>query len=602
MFQEGNLVFLAHFQNDQEYIEFAALYEKGLEWAKNHLQGLYHSDYYQISQLNNQLVDSQRALTRANRKLKQAVQEIEETNQKLMEAEKAAETAMHMAEQANRLKTEYLANMSHDIRTPMNAIVGLSNLMEKDVGSPDKIINYIEKLQVTSQHLLGLLNDVLDLSKIENGSVSLRMESVNLAAQLRQIEAVIRPQARAKSQTLEIRTKRLRHEDFFSDAARLRQVLLNLLSNAVKYTQESGRILFELEEFQDADENLSYRFVVEDNGMGMSEEYLKRIFDPFSRSEESLATEIQGTGLGMAITHNIVEMMDGTITVDSSLGKGSRFEVILPLKPDIEKHRFTEEQKVLLLGLSPEVEADICYAAADTEIRISCVKTVEEAFVLMGKESVQTVLLPAGHDIERMKEQVQLLKTAGDSELMVFCVAAGLWEDLEEHIAEVGLDGMVPLPFFLSRLEKEIERTRRKRDEHFAKANAFTLQGMRLLCAEDNELNAEILGAMLEMTGAVFTVCSNGRELVEIFTAEPEKYDAILTDIQMPVMNGYEAVRQIRAGNTKRGKEIPIIAMTANVFAEDIQKCLNAGMDAHVGKPVDMGILENTLRKYSARS
>lgn len=598
LFQEGNLVFLAHFVNDQEYIEFAALYEKGLEWAKNHLQGLYHSEYYQISQLNNQLVDSKRALTRANRKLKQAVQEIEKTNERLVEAEKAAEHAMHVAEQANRLKTEFLANMSHDIRTPMNAIVGLSNLMEKDVEKPDKIMNYIEKLQVTSQHLLGLLNDVLDLSKIENGSVSLRMESVNLAAQLRQIEAVTRPQAKACNQTFRIRARGIRHEDFFSDATRLRQVLLNLLSNAVKYTQEGGEILFEMEEFANPDGDLYYRFVVEDNGMGMSEEYLKHIFDPFSRSEESLATEIQGTGLGMAITHNIVEMMDGSITVESSLGKGSRFEVTLPFTPDREKMRTLEGSTVLLIGVSEELEEEISCASGDAAVQIESVDTVSEAVKLMEKKEIDIIIQPFAPNTATAKEQVQLLRKAGSEELMIFCLEAGLWEDMEEHIAAAGMDGMVPLPFFLSRLEKEISRTRKKRKESEDAGDVFTLQGMKLLCAEDNELNAEILGAMLEMAGAAYTICPDGKQLIEAFEAEPEKYDAILMDIQMPVMNGYEAVRRIRSGKPDRGRKIPIIAMTANVFAEDIQKCLNAGMDAHVGKPVDMEVLERTLKKF----
>lgn len=357
-------------------------------------------------------MDSQRALTRTNRKLKQAMQEIEEANQKLVEAERSAEQARNMAEQANQLKTEFLANMSHDIRTPMNAIVGLSALMEKDIEKPDKMLNYIEKLQVTSQHLLGLLNDVLDLSKIENGSTSLRIESVNLAAQLRQIEAVIRPQARARNQNFQVKARNIRHEDFFGDAARIRQVLVNLLSNAVKYTQNGGNIIFKMEEFAEAEDRRFYRFTVEDNGMGMSEEYLKHIFDPFSRSEESLKTEIQGTGLGMAITHTIVEMMNGRITVESTLGQGSRFEVLLPIKPDTEQRRFIEKQRVLLLDIPSELENEILYAAEDTAMQIERVNTVTEAIQLMREEEVSAILLPFMQKLNERKEQVKLLRTA----------------------------------------------------------------------------------------------------------------------------------------------------------------------------------------------
>ena len=238
-FQDGNLVFVTQLESDRDYVEFTALYEKGVEWAKNHLVGLYHSEYYQISLLNNQLIDSKRALSRANQKLKRVISELEEMNYKLQEAEKQAKDARITAENANRQKSEFMANMSHDIRTPMNAIVGLSALMEHDVKRPEKILNYVGKLQTTSQHLLGLLNDILDLSKIENGSGILQIDSVNLAKQLSQVEAVIRPQAKERMQSFRIRTKNISHEYFYGDAVRLRQVLLNLLSNAVKYTPKN---------------------------------------------------------------------------------------------------------------------------------------------------------------------------------------------------------------------------------------------------------------------------------------------------------------------------------------------------------------------------
>ena len=493
LFPEGNLVFLSEFASNAEYIEFAALYEKGVEWANTCLRGLFHSDYYQITQLNNQLIDSKRALARSNRRLQQAVEEIEETNQRLQEAEATAEKAMHAAEKANLQKTVYLATMSHDIRTPMNAIVGLADLMAHNVENPEKLLNQIEKLQDTSQHLLGLLNDILDLSKIESDSVTLQMQKVNLTKQLTQISGVIRPQAHARNQDLQIKVHRIRHENFWGDGVRLRQVIINLLSNAVKYTPEGGSIRFDIEESADEKDGPFYRFTVADTGRGMTPQFLEHIFDPCSRSESALASEIQGTGLGMAITKKIVTIMGGTIEVESEPGKGSRFEVVLPFRPDEEAENACAE-----------------------------------------KESGEELLI----DTAPVEEE------------------------------------------------------------------SYSIKGIRLLCAEDNDLNAEILGAMLDMAEVTYKICKDGKQLVEEFEKHPKDYDAILTDIQMPVRNGYEATQAIRESSVEEGKNIPIIAMTANVFAEDIQRCLKAGMNAHIPKPVDRkaltGVIRNVMqRKYA---
>lgn len=482
LFAEGNLVFLSAFANNAEYIEFASLYEKGVEWAETSLHGLFHNDYYQITQLNNQLIDSKRALARFNRRLQQAVEEIEETNQRLQEAEATAEKAMRVAEKANRQKTVYLATMSHDIRTPMNAIVGLAGLMAHNVENPEQLLNQIEKLQDTSQHLLGLLNDILDLSKIESDSVSLQMQRVNLAKQLSQVSGVIRPQAVDRNQNLQIKAQKIRHENFWGDGVRLRQVLINLLSNAVKYTPEGGNINFDIEEFADEKDNLFYRFTVADTGKGMTPEFLERIFDPYSRSESAIASETQGTGLGMAITQRIVKMMGGTIEVESEPGKGSCFVVEIPFRPDEETDTDSECGEELLIDTA-----------------------------------------------------------SGEEE-------------------------------------------------------TFSLKGIRLLCAEDNDLNAEILGAMLDMAEVKYEICRDGKQLLDAFEKHPKDYDAILTDIQMPVMNGYEVTQAIRESSVEEGRTIPIIAMTANVFAEDIQRCLRTGMNAHIPKPVDMKALTGVIK------
>ena len=481
-YEAGNLVMLAHCTSDADLLEASQLYDRAAAWGKDRLQGLFRSEYYMIQQLNNQLVDSQRSLARTNGRLKQALAEIEQNNIDLEKARKTAENAMHLAEDASHSKSAFLASMSHDIRTPMNAIVGLTQLMQHTVHDPEKMQSYLTKLQETSEHLLGLLNDILDISKIESGAVTMRKDPLDLAEQLRQIEAVIRPQAQAHGHTLTIETGGIRHTHFFGDATRLRQILLNFLSNSVKYTPDGGTIRFCAEETADAANHTAYRFTVQDNGIGMSEEYLKHIFEPFSRSDDSQRSGIQGTGLGMAITKNFVELMGGTLTVQSAPGQGSTFVFVLPVMLDEEAERAAAQQA----------------------------------------------------------------------------------------------------------------RTTPDKDE----APISGLRGMKLLCAEDNALNAEILQTLLDMAGVECTLCPDGRQLVDTFAKAPAgTYDAILTDIQMPVLDGYGAVREIRRLDLPGAAEIPIIAMTANVFAEDIQKCLDAGMNAHISKPVDLGVLETTLQK-----
>ena len=384
--------------------------------------------------------------------------------------------AVEVAEKATRAKSDFLANMSHDIRTPMNAIVGITNLMSREPELSDRLRTYISKVQLSSRHLLSLINDVLDMSKIESSEVTLNVEPVDLRELVGQVDSIIRPQANEQGQDFRIRTD-VAHEYLLGDSVRLRQVLLNLLSNAVKYTPQGGQIRFELRELPCAEENCaSYRITVEDNGYGMTREFLEKIFDPFTRAENSMTNKIQGTGLGLAITKNIVDLMGGTIAVRSEPGKGSRFDVELTLE-------INENAKSLPTG---------------------------------------------------------------------------------EAVPELG---------------------------------GSSLKGMRFLCAEDNDLNAEILEAILEAEGASCAIYANGKLLVDAFeTVRPGDYDAILMDVQMPVMNGLEATRAIRLSPNPLGGTIPIIAMTANAFTEDIRRCLEAGMDAHVSKPLDVSVLERTLQ------
>ena len=471
-YKEADLVVLARIRDHSDFLEFEEVYPELQNWAKDQLFGLFHDEYFLIQQMNNQLVDVQRKLTRSNRRLEYALEENKEINEQL-------EKARILAEQANDSKTKFLANMSHDIRTPMNAIVGLTELMQHHLDEPEILKNYLEKLQSSGRYLLDLINDILDLSKIESGSLELKPEPMDIDAQIEQVVTIIRPRSDKKKQKLFIQREETAFGLLMGDAVRFRQILMNLLSNAVKYTPEGGTITFGIEDAGRTERVQTCRFLVEDNGIGMTPEFISHIFEPFSRADTDVK-EIQGTGLGMAITKRIIDAMGGSISVESTPGKGSRFCVEIPFEICSEKAAGVKESKL------PEAESD----------------------------------------------------------------------------------------------------------------KPGTLKGMRFLCAEDNELNTEILTAMLELEGASCVVYGNGKLLTEAFrSVQPGEYDAILMDVQMPEMNGLEATKAIRNSENLLGRTIPIVAMTANAFSEDVEQCLAAGMDAHVTKPIDIAALEKALNR-----
>ena len=437
--------------------------------------------FYSISRLS--LADQKAEYEKRNNELHlQTMKEMEVVNQKLKKAKNVATEALQTAENANKAKTDFLSNMSHDIRTPMNAIIGITSLIRHDAGNKVKVIEYADKIDISSQHLLGIINDVLDMSKIEAGKTVFKYSDFSILDLVQELNTIFHTQIYEKQQTLTIIKENIQHEWVNGDQVHLMQIFSNLLSNAVKYTQEGGKIQFFVEECETKSSVYAkYRFLVSDNGMGMSADFKDTIFDAFTRAESSLTNKIQGTGLGMAITKNLVEAMGGTIDVESELGQGSCFEVLLDLK-------IAEDRTVALAAQ----------------------------------------------------------------------------EETDEQ------DGNI-------------------------------LQGMRFLCAEDNELNAEILTELLKIEGAECTICENGEEILKAFEqSAPGDYDMILMDVQMPVMNGYEATKAIRKSSHKLAKTIPIIAMTANAFSEDIQHSLAAGMNAHVSKPVEMKVLEKTIRSIKS--
>lgn len=523
---------------------------------------------------------------------------LENINGELKIAVSRAEAASREAEAASKAKSDFLANMSHDIRTPMNAIVGITGLMAHEEKLSDKMHDYIEKVQLSSKHLLGLINDILDMSRIESNEVTLNPEHVSLAEQIGQIDSMIRAQVNEHNQKFRIHVNEIAHEYLICDGVRLRQIMLNLLSNAVKYTPQGGEIILDFREVPcDQPDHAKFHFSVTDNGYGMTPEFMEHIFEPFTRAENSMTNKVQGTGLGMAITKNIVDMMNGEIRVESEIGRGSCFEITLTLPIDKEKNCNIEAKSILLVSNEDRLVRNVGASVSEAPVEFYAVTTEEEAAGWLTQEQTDVILLSGCIQNKTLKETVDLMHQTAKNAILIFCVDYVQSEEEQEEIAESGVDGIVFRPFFLSNLETAIARTKTRSVSETE--NESILKGMHFLCAEDNELNAEILKEILHMYHAECTIYSNGEEIVQAFqTVKPGEYDAILMDIQMPKMNGMEATRAIRSGSNPVGKTIPIIAMTANAFSEDVQHCIGAGMDAHIAKPLDIAVLEKTLRKF----
>ena len=414
-----------------------------------------------------------------NLRLESYNQQLAARNAELKRAQEVAVDALQGAERASKAKTDFLSNMSHDIRTPMNAIIGITTLMKNELHEPDKLAEHLEKLEISGHLLLGIINDILDMSRIESGKTTLNIEQMDLLQQIEQVESVISEQAHQRNQEFRVVTTSVQHEHVLADPNRLNQILMNILSNSVKYTPAGGHIRLEVEELPRDAHYAKYKFIVQDDGIGMSDAYQKTIFDPFTREEKSGTNHVQGTGLGMAITKSVVDLMGGVISVESAPSQGSRFEVVLEFPIDTEA----------ALVQKPEIND----APADNSL----------------------------------------------------------------------------------------------------------LCGMKFLCAEDNEINSEILQMLLESKGATCKIYPDGQQIVDAFAkVKPGDYDMILMDVQMPVMDGLEATRRIRSSENPLGKTIPILAMTANAFLEDMQKSKEAGMDEHLSKPVDIAMLEQAVRRF----
>lgn len=529
-----------------------------------------------------------------NDKLSAVNRELDQKNTELAAAVKLAESATQEAKAANSAKSEFLTNMSHDIRTPMNAILGITRLMETEQHISGRMRDYIRKMHVSGQHMLALINDVLDMSKIDAGKLRIVKEPVSLAEQVGQIDSIIRPRALEKGQEFTILTHDVAHEFLIGDSVRLGQILVNLLSNAVKYTPCGGAIRLDITELPSADpEHAALSIAVTDNGCGMTREFLTHIFDPFTRGESSTTNKVQGTGLGMTITKNIVDLMGGEITVESEPGKGSRFTVTLSLPIDHSAACHVEAAGILLVTDDAQLVRNVKAMTRESGPDVFVSGSIDDAAQVLRQREADVVLLSGGGS--ELPDMAERLRKAAERNIFILRTDHVRAELSHGFSASDGTDGMLTRPFFLSQLADAVRQLRSTRIVQ-ENGNTSILNGMRFLCAEDNQLNAEILASLLGLYGAVCDVYPDGAQLVEAFAdARSGDYQAILMDVEMPVMNGPDAARVIRRGENPLGRTIPIIAMTANAFVEDVQGCLDAGMTAHLSKPIDISALEGIL-------
>ena len=538
---------------------------------------------------------------------------LEEKNAELAESQKALSDALAVAEHANHAKTAFLNNMSHDIRTPMNAIVGFTALAASHIDNKEQVQDYLGKISVSSQHLLSLINDVLDMSRIESGKVTIEESDVHLPDVIHDLRTIIQSNVTAKQLELFIDTQDVVHEDIVTDKLRLNQVLLNILSNAIKFTPAGGTISFRvIEKPSPVSDLANFEFRIKDNGIGMSEEFQKTIFEAFTRERTSTVSGIQGTGLGMAITKNIVDMLGGVITVNSEEGKGSEFVVELPCRITSVSTKF--EPLPELQGLRALVADDdtntclsVCSMLREIGMRPDWTNYGKEA-VVRAKEAMDQAdefqvyiidwLMPDLNGIETVR---RIRKIVGENTPIIILTAYD-WADIEEEAKDAGVTSFCSKPLFMSELRNVLAQPfmepkdtkpedKKETDEH------FDFSGMRVLLAEDNELNQMIAEAILTEKGLDVEIAKDGVEAVEkMKTAPAGYYDLILMDIQMPKMDGYEAAKQIRAMDDKGKASIPIVAVTANAFEEDKKTALDAGMNGHLAKPYDIAAIMETLK------
>ena len=524
-----------------------------------------------------------------------ALEQLRQQNTELPEALRASE-------EENRAKSSFLSSMSHDIRTPMNAIIGMTSIGLSHIDEKPRVLDCLQKIQTASAHLMSLVNDVLDMSRIASGRMTLSEEPFSLADLVHDLTIIVRPQAAQKHQSLEIEIGKIYEENLIGDPLHLRQIFVNIIGNAVKYTQEEGSIHVKMT--QRIDHTLD--FLCEDNGIGMSPAFLEQIFVPFERVNTAAINKIEGTGLGMSIVKSLLDRMGGSITVESELNKGSRFQVIL----DLEKAEPSEVDMILPAWKMLVVDDDetSCRTAVDAldsiGIQADWTMSGEDAINMVEKhhqarDDYQIIMLDwklPGMDGLSVARQIR--RIVGD-DMPIILISAYDWSELEADAKEAGINGFISKPLFKSTLFYGLKKYMDVEDLQAAEGSQAELAGRRVLVAEDNELNWEILQALLSDIGIEPEWAENGQICLEKFQASaPGHYDIILMDVRMPVMNGYEATEGIRASGHPDAAAIPIIAMTADAFSEDIKRCLDCGMNAHTAKPINFDEVVLLLKKY----
>lgn len=539
-----------------------------------------------------------------------AIRSIDDMIRREEEQKEMLEQAVERAEAANHAKSDFLSRMSHDIRTPMNAILGMTSVATMHIEEKDRVLDALEKIMVSGKHLLGLINEVLDMSRIESGKVSLTEGAFNISDTIESLLTVFRSQMEFKGLALNAGIAKLEHENVVGDEQHLQQIFMNIMGNAVKFTPSGGKISIHIVEKPSSIEGCGcYEFIFEDTGIGMEPEYIQKIFEPFSRAADSRTGKIEGTGLGMSIAVNIARMMRGDIKVESELGKGSRFTVIVYLKlDDMTAADLAAYNGMPVLVVDDEETAceSSCEMLRSLGMEAEYVTSGEAALARISAEDrrrIEVIILdwkmPGMDGLETAKD---IRKTVGD-DILIIIQSAYDWADIEAEALDAGVDAFIGKPLFKSRLVRVLkEALEPNQEEKISALETFSQQdftGRRVLLVEDNEINIEVAKELLGMVGIQVEMAVNGKLAVEaVQEKEPGYFDLIFMDIQMPVMNGYEAAEAIRALEREDLKKIPIVAMTADAFADDIKRAKDAGMNDHISKPVDIERLEEALKRW----
>ena len=511
------------------------------------------------------------------------------------------------AASASKAKTDFLSTMSHDIRTPMNAIIGLTTIAERNLGDTESVSDNLKKISLASNHLLTLINDILDISKVESGKLNLSPQTFSIVDTVENLVNLSQPMIREKNIDFNFRISRIETEYLYADQLRLNQICINILSNAIKYTEPGGRVSVDMrEEESEKPGCVRLTYIVSDTGIGMSPEFMKNMYEPFSRQTDSRVNSIQGTGLGLAITKQMVDLMGGTIDCQSEEGKGTTFTVILdiPIADRQREDMMLEPMDVLVV----DDDEILLETAVDTleslGITADCAGSGLEAIGMIahrhesGKDYDVVILDWRMPDIDGV-ETIRRIRTEADSDTPILLVSAYDWSDIEDKAKEAGANGFVSKPLFRSTLYDKINEILGTEAKSVEPEDDYSdLQGINILVAEDNDINWEIISAMLSMFGITSERAENGRLCVEkVSHAAQGSYDLIFMDVQMPEMNGLDATRNIRALDDPWASSIPIIAMTADAFSENVTECLNAGMNGHIAKPVDIKLVIKEIRR-----